>query len=88
MIAARRLVALLAAFALVSGSGCASTLATGYTKAAVPFVGTFIDGYIVGTAPRAPGYAALALLDLPFSFALDTVLLPVTGTRALANAKY
>ncbi len=80
----KRLLALLAAFAIVSGSGCASTLATGYTKAKIPYAGTIADGLIIVHVPDGPALSAVALVDLPLSFALDTALLPITVPCGLA----
>ena len=80
----KNLLMLLATVTLLGGSGCASTLATGYTHATIPYAGTIADGLVLCVAPKEPLLATVALADLPLSFALDTALLPITGVRAEA----
>jgi uncharacterized protein YceK len=84
----KKLLALLAVSSLIAGTGCATMWAMPLTGAAIPYVGTIVDVAGIGNARNDAGLAALALADLPFSFALDTALLPVTGARALADARY
>lgn len=68
---------LLAAAVTTTGPGCMSVaglvMDASLDRAPKPFAGTRID---VAEIARGGGYPLLAAIDLPFSFTVDTVVLP------------
>jgi uncharacterized protein YceK len=73
--AAKGLAALVLGVLTLASSGCASVIGTVIKPE--PYIGTRFDVSELGKNPGLGG-GALLVTDLPFSFVMDTILLPVT----------
>lgn len=77
------------AVALAATSGCASAIVT--SKHQVPYAGAKTDllvtAFCVGAPPAWP-FVLAALADLVPSFLLDTLLLPLTISRASETGEW
>ncbi len=72
----KKVLGVMAAALIAATSGCASVGGTIFTSAKSPYVGVAVDAEVI--AHSEPQWKLVALADLPFSTAVDTVLLPVT----------
>ncbi len=63
-------------------SGCMSVLGTVEGGACYPYSGMKFASSMLGYSESKP-WLPLIIVDFPFSLVLDTVLLPLTGTRAV-----
>jgi uncharacterized protein YceK len=82
----RRIFGALLLAGTVASTGCASGIGTLMTEGRNPYVGVCLDAAFIAENPaHDPGLTLLAMADFPLSFATDTLMLPVTATRAVTK---
>lgn len=82
----RRILGALLVAGTIASTGCASTVGTMLTEGRAPYAGVQIDAALVHeNHVNDPALYALVVADFPFTVAADTLILPITATRAIAG---
>jgi uncharacterized protein YceK len=80
----RRAAVLGALVALLPMTGCGTVMGWAEEGRPRPYIGTIVDTYVCWGLDEF-AYAAFGVVDLPFSFVFDTLLLPVSLPLSLAR---